>query len=61
MQKTLRTLGSAHVQGLWQHGRGASGNIDAELVAAWLMDSSFQSLLLKRHSQSLLPSISLQA
>ena len=60
MRKTLRALGSAHVQGLWQHGRRASGNIDVGLVVAWLMDSSFQSLVLKRFAQSLLPSISLQ-
>ena len=60
MQKTLRTLGSAHVQGLSQHGRRASSNIDMGLLAAWLMDSSFQSLVLKRLPQTLLPSISLQ-
>ena len=40
MRKTLRALGSAHVQGLWQHGRRASGNIDVGLMVAWLMDSS---------------------
>ena len=60
MQKTLRTLVSARVQGLWQHECGVSGNIDVGLVVAWLMDSLFQSLALKIFAQSLLPSISLQ-
>ena len=60
MRKTLNTLGSAHVQGLWQHGRKASGNIDVGLVAAWLMDSLFQSSVLKRLAQLLLPCIRLQ-
>ena len=50
MQKTLRILGSACLQGLWQHGRGGSGNIDVGLVVAWLMDSSFQILVLKKDS-----------
>ena len=60
MQKTLSTLGSVHVQGLWQHGRRASGSIDVGLVGAWPMESSFQSLVLKRLAQSLLLGISRQ-